>query len=90
MIENNEMKKMKAKSDAVRMMLNMLAEATNDPKVIFKKAEVDFHDKLSSIALNMKVITDDQYKDLTNMVKQFDKVIDDYLRENNIKLKEEN
>lgn len=90
MLNDNEMKEMEAKRDAMKTILKMMGEVSNDPKILFKLKEIELREKLDLIALNMEGITDNQYKELTNIVEQFEKFVDDYLKENNIELKEEN
>ena len=85
---DDEIKKNKNRKDALRQMLDMMIEVTNDPKIIFKRQEIKLIDKLDLIALNMRNVTDVQYKELINIVEQFYKVIDDYVTSNKINLTE--
>lgn len=79
---------MKLKKDGMKFLINMIAETTKEPSFIYEQADMNLRDKLNLITLNSNIITEKQYNELTNIVKQFEKVIDDYLKNNNIELKE--
>lgn len=88
MIEDNEMKKMKKERNAMSTMVDIFAEMTKDDRVIYFRDTKNLSHKLNDLSI-VDEITDNQYKELSNLVNQFNKVIDDYLTENNIELKEE-
>jgi hypothetical protein len=89
MKEKNEMKEMKEKREVMERLLDILATGTNDPKLVYYNTQNKLNRKLHLIGMNIEIISDKQYEELTNMVTQFSNVIDDFLTENNIELKEE-
>ena len=76
-MENIEEKK--KKTEAFKMLIDMLAE-TGDARMVFVKEETDFHEKLHEISID-KSITDNQFTKLTSLLKQFETLIDDCLKE---------
>jgi len=75
-------------NDELGDAIKLLEKITKDPVLSFKVETMELDDKLETISLNMENISKGQYKELTNMIKQFEKILEDYLTEQNIKLKE--
>lgn len=79
MMENLE--KIKAKHEAINMIMDIMAE-TGDARMVFAKEDRDFSEKTYKILIN-KEITDEQFIKLTSLLKQFSVMIDDCLKEEN-------
>lgn len=69
-------------------ILKFLAELTGDSNVIYYSKQSELIDLFHKIGMNRETIDDEQFKQLANMMEQFEKMVLDYLDENNIKLKE--
>lgn len=84
-----ELEKSSVKHKARKNLLNMLADITGDPTVIYYLKQDDLIDLFHKIGMNMRVVSSKQYEDLTNMVEQFKSIVLEYLNEHNIVLKDE-
>lgn len=82
------MKYMKEEAERTEINIRELARITGNSAVIYKVAQIDLQKKLDLIALNMENINESEYDELTNIMKQFEKIIDNYIKEKNIKLEE--
>lgn len=76
---------LKAKIQAQKDLLKFLANMTGDPEMFWHIEVLDFNDILDKIGESTS-ITKEQYKELTNVIQQFEKMLKDYIRENDIKL----
>lgn len=82
--ENELRKKLEGRLD----ILKFLAELTGDNNVIYYSKQSELIDLFHKIGMNRYTINDEQFKQLANMMEQFEKMVLDFLDENNIKLKE--
>lgn len=71
--------KAKKKSEMFDMFFDMLAE-TGDPRFVYVKKAKNFRKKLMDISTNDNV-TNEQFEKLTNILEQFEKMIDDVVKE---------
>ena len=76
MEENIE--KIKSKRDAFDMIFDLLAQ-TGEPRFVYQKKNSKFQNKLSDLSIDND-ITDEQFKKLSNLIDQFDKMTDDFLK----------
>lgn len=76
---------LKAKIQAHKDMLKFLANMTGDPEMFWHIELIEFDEMLDKIGESTS-ITKEQYKELTNVIQQFEKMLKDYIRENNIEL----
>lgn len=76
---------LKAKIQAQKDLLKFLANLTGDPEMFWHIEVLDFNDMLDKIGESTS-ITKEQYQELTNVIQQFEKMLKDYIRENNIEL----
>ena len=72
------MEKMKSKRDAFDMIFDLLAQ-TGKPRFVYQKKISKFQNKLSDLSIDND-ITDEQFKKLSNLIDQFDKMTDDFLK----------
>lgn len=70
-----ELEELKKKSEAIDMILNIMAES-GDPRFIFVKKEKDLHNKMHKISMNNN-IPDDKFKKMNNLLDQFEKMLND-------------
>lgn len=70
-----ELEELKKKSEAIDMILNIMAE-TGDPRFIFVKKEKDLQNKMHKISMNNN-IPDDKFKKMNNLLDQFEKMLND-------------
>ena len=82
-----ERDKQKEIDDSLDLIIDMLAEINPDKKVyLYAKKSFSFTHKVSSL-LHQKY--DNQtYEELTNMIEQFDRILNDYLKEKGLKYEE--
>lgn len=85
---DEEEKRDNLERDIAKRLLNDMFEVTGEPCLEFKINCVELDDILSSLAISFHTISQLQFKELTNIVKQFKEVVDNYIKENNIKLEE--
>jgi hypothetical protein len=78
--EREELKKLEAKSDALTMIMDMMAEMTEDPRMVMTARHNKSTIKIRDIALDDNT-TDEQFEKITQLIEQFDKLIDDVLKE---------
>lgn len=80
----------KRKSEFFGELLEVLANETKEPIIVCKNEER----KLIYLCMNITNydnkdnITDEQYEAITSIYKQFRQVLTDYLKENNIQIKD--
>lgn len=87
--EFNKMKKENDKEKEIAVdLLKAMYEMTGDSVLKFKLSCVEFNDLLTNLSISMNTITPSQYDELINMVSQFKEVVENYIKENNIKLEE--
>ena len=83
-MEENRMeemrKKMEARSEVMDMILDMMAETTQDPRMIMVAKHNKQVRKIRDLSAN-EDITDEQFEKITQLIEQFDKLIDDVLKE---------
>lgn len=72
---------LKAERLAAEKMVKMFADITKDKKIICVSNYLDFSRKLEGLTMGNENLTDKQAEDLTNIIKQFSKIIDDYIKE---------
>lgn len=70
-----ELEELKKKSEAIDMILNIMAES-GDPRFIFVKKEKDLQNKMHKISMNNN-IPDDKFKKMNNLLDQFEKMLND-------------
>lgn len=70
-----ELEELKKKSEAIDMILNIMAES-GKPRFIFVKKERDLHNKMYKISMNNN-IPDDKFKKMNNLLDQFEKMLND-------------
>lgn len=70
-----ELEELKKKSEAIDMILNIMAES-GDPRFIFVKKERDLQNKMHKISMNNN-IPDDKFKKMNNLLDQFEKMLND-------------
>lgn len=70
-----ELEELKKKSEAIDMILNIMAES-GDPRFIFVKKERDLQNKMHKISMNNN-IPDDKFKKMNNILDQFEKMLND-------------
>lgn len=70
-----ELEELKKKSEAIDMILNIMAES-GDPRFIFLKKEKDLRNKMHKISMNNN-IPDDKFKKMNNLLDQFEKMLND-------------
>lgn len=87
-MREEEKKRMKEEAEKTEKIIRALARITNNPAAIFKVAQIDLQKKLDLISVNMENINKNEYNELTNIIKQFEEIIDNYINEKNIKLEE--
>ena len=76
-----DIEEIKEKNKAFEMIFDLLAK-TGEPRFVFNKKTVDFSHKLMDLATN-KEITDKQFEKISNLIDQFNKLIDNVLKEVN-------
>lgn len=87
-MREEEKKRIKEEAEKTEKIIRALARITSNPAAIFKVAQIDLQKKLDLISVNMENINENEYNELTNIIKQFEEIIDNYINEKNIKLKE--
>ena len=70
-----ELEELKKKSEAIDMIINIMAESGN-PRFIFAKKERDLYNKMYKISMNNN-IPDDKFKKMNNLLDQFEKMLND-------------
>ena len=84
-----EMNKSKARKQALTEMVDMMVKFTGDANLIYLKRAMELSNLLDEINPANESITDLHYQELANMLGQFKKLVEDYIKENNIVIKEE-
>ena len=74
--------------DNLKELLDMLISLTRENSLKFAKASIEFVERTNLVTCNEKNISDKQFKELSNMVEQFNKIFDSYIEEQNIKLED--
>lgn len=87
-MDEEKMKQMKEDAERTEITIRELARMTGHPAAVYKVAQIDLQKKLDLISLNMENININEYNELTNIIKQFEEIIDNYISEKNIKLEE--
>lgn len=79
--------KLMGKQEFVNDLIDLMA-ITGDPQMLYLQAEHSLGTRLTHLdrAIAAKQINTEQIKQLTNLLKQFSELLDDFLKENNIKL----
>lgn len=81
--------KRKEMNKAIDTMLHMIAGFTQDPQAIYAYEMNKLCDRLQSLMpVDTITIPENQWNELTNMVKQFYTAFNDYIAENHIEIKE--
>lgn len=84
-----DLKEVNGKLESQKKLLELLANLTGDAGAEFALEVCNFEDILTQIAMSSETITQQQYRELTNVIQQLEKMLKDYLKESNIKLQEE-
>ena len=64
----------------------MMIEISDDPKYKYMSTDTDLTSLTSDIGHTLYNLEDKQIKELTNMLEQFIKLLNDYLKENHIEI----
>lgn len=77
-----DLEEIEKEEQAIKMMVDMLAEITGDPRIIMVKKEHEFHNKMLEIAMNTE-LNNKQFEHIINLLEQFIKLVNDILKEDN-------
>ena len=72
---------------ALTDMVSMMVNYTGDANLVYLKRTMELSNLLDEINPTNESITDLHYKELANMLEQFKKLVEDYLKEHNIVIK---
>ena len=81
--------KLNGELESKKKLLELIANLTGDAGAEFAIEVLNFEDMLTELTLATETITSSQYRELKNVIQQFEKMLKDYIRESNIKTKEE-
>lgn len=81
-----DLEKMKARRKVFSSIVDLLCE-TKDKRMLFFRDTNKFYQKLSSISITND-ITDEQFNNLSILIKQFNELIDDFIKTEKIEIKE--
>lgn len=85
---NERKKEADARKDSAVTILKAMYEMTGASVLKFKISCVELNDLLTDLSFSMHTVTPSQYDELVNIVSQFKEVIEDYIKENNVIIKE--
>lgn len=88
-MEDEELEKKVKKAKQMNNFIRLYAEITDDAYAKFSANISTIQDVFIDIGGSMETITDEQYRELANIVKQFELAIRNYLRQEKIELKKE-
>lgn len=74
------LEEMEKKSQAIDMLIDMLAEGTGDQRFVFVKKNKNFMNKCHEISMDKKV-KKEKFEKLNNLIDQFTKLIDDVMED---------
>lgn len=77
---------MKKRKKTMDMMLELICKVTNDKSVLFYRETNKLQDKLFN--LSIAKLKDEQYEKLINITEQYNDIVDDFIKEENIKIEE--
>lgn len=86
--DNMELEELKQRQKAMKQMLELFGELTDDNVARIKVETINLTDMLDNMAF-MLADKDDTANELINVIKQFQSIIKDFCKKNKIKLKEE-
>ena len=84
-----EDEELKEKYKKAKQMALLFAEITDCARIKFLANTSTIQDLLIDIGDSMETITDEQYRELANIAKQFELAMKNYIKQENIELKKE-
>jgi len=77
---------MKKKCEVSKMLLDMMCEVTQDKEMLCFRDSQNLNEKIVN-TIKTESVTDEQYEKLIQIIKQFDNVIDEFIKEEKIENK---
>lgn len=81
-----EFKKLKEEREGLKEIFKMMGAISNKPKYKYFSIDTDLNSLTTDIAHTLDNLEDKQIEEITNMLEQFIKLLNDYLKENHIEI----
>ena len=88
-MKDEELEKKVKKAKQMNNFIRLYAEITDDAYAKFTANISTIQDVFIDIGGSMETITDEQYRELANIVKQFELAMKNYIKQEKIELKKE-
>jgi hypothetical protein len=88
-MEDKELEEKVKKAKQINNLIRLFAEITDDGYAKFTANTSTIQDLVIDIGGSMETITDEQYRELANIVKQFELAMKNYIKQEKIELKKE-
>ena len=88
-MKDEELEEKVKKAKQMNNFIRLFAEITDDGYAKFTANISTIQDVFIDIGGSMETITDEQYRELANIVKQFELAMKNYIKQENIELKKE-
>ena len=84
--KKEELKKLSEERKGFKEILKMMSKISDSPKIKYMSIDTDLSTLTTDIGHILDNLEDKQIEEITNMLEQFIKLLNDYLKENHIEI----